>query len=225
MTIKHTLDINERYLLPCSIEDLNNTTIYNIPPGSFITALDGPFQDRHKHLCYIVKTALVNNSINLNIDALKRDFHKMSLSGQIKIRIIYSSAFLKNNDISLTNNENLHPFIFIKQSVENFVRDASKDTFSNKVGVREFYIFAGFSNWSSIKKDIYNISKGKIGKGIDVNGGDSSRRHALNSLAIRLQTFLLIVYELSETKLLNNISFDKHLLASKFDAVSNVESN
>lgn len=210
--------------------DYINTNIQsfhlNIPSKAFITAFDTPFFDRHHHLCYVAKTASLNVPLNLTFDMLYNNYNSLKLTEKINIRIIYPCTdYISDSPYAYYNKIYCHPFTIIEENLDQFVKNASDQNLNRQKGVREFFVFSEFKDWANIKKDIYNKSKEIFhGNIIDINGGDSARRHAIHSLSVKLQTILMVLNGVNDSDLVENLNFDKDHLSPRYDSVGNVES-
>lgn len=82
-------------------------------------------------------------------------------------------------------------------------------------------LYCGFENWHSIIKSINYISskiKPEFG-GIVISGGDSSKRHLVSPISIKLHSFLLLLANFNKPFLVNNILFniEKKFLIPQFN--------
>ena len=82
------------------------------------------------------------------------------------------------------------------------------------------YILSGFDNWHSVTATIHSISlKEKGDHGVVISGGDSSKRHLVSPMSIKLHTFLLILALFNRDFLVNNVLFniDKKFIIPQFN--------
>lgn len=106
-------------------------------------------------------------------------------------------------------------FIFL--SMENFVQSLlDKELKQSKT--KCIFIFVDFKCWHDIVSDIFNISYSTTNSAIVISGGDTSKRHLVNDISIKLHHFLFLLADGDEDFLVRNVIFniDKKYLAPKF---------
>jgi hypothetical protein len=83
---------------------------------------------------------------------------------------------------------------------------------------RVLIVFLNFINWHDIVSNIFNISLNFNPKGIVISRDDSSKRHLVSPLSIKLNSTLLTLSDLDDNFFFNNNLFniDKKFIIPQF---------
>lgn len=86
--------------------------------------------------------------------------------------------------------------------------------------ITNIFILMDFYSWHSITKTIYSTTlEMDMGAGVVISGGDSSKRHLVSPLSIKLHTFLLVLTNFNINKLRGCVIFnlDKKYVIPQFN--------
>jgi hypothetical protein len=198
--------------------DLNNNI--KIFKCSFITNFSGPFLNRQNQLSYVAKTALFKEDFTFNIQSLNSRMTCVYKEKRTMVFFIYPSAkrLLELMPEAKEDHDydcGVISFIFL--SMDNFVQCVlNKELQQSKT--KYIFIFVDFKCWHDIVSDIFNISYRTTNSAIVISGGDTSKRHLVNDISIKLHYFLFLLANGDEDFLVRNVIFnlDKKYLAPKF---------
>lgn len=201
------------------IKNINEKWTMTIPVFSFITVFSSPFLNRQKQTSYVANTALFNKEFTVEVYMLAKFTNGLSKNSK-RLRICFiapdSETWSKLNG-DLPKSFILHNIAFEFLSIYDI-----SYLFLNGVGNdREIiFIFIGFNNWHTIIATIYSITLEETkSHGVVISGGDSSKRHLVSPMSIKLHSFLLILANFNRDILVNNVLFniDKKFIIPQFN--------
>lgn len=195
-----------------------------IPSLSFITVFSSPFFNREKHLSYVANTGLFRKELTIDIQQLSTFTYTIHSNTKPKNLLIW---FIANTDESWTNlngdipmNFVLHNIEFVFITYEEFGIRMNRNSFPREKD--SIFIFLGLNSWHTLTKNIFltglQMNEG-VNCGVVISGGDSSKRHLVSPLSIKLHSFLLRLTGFNTDWLVNNVLYniDKKFLVPQFN--------
>ena len=203
------------------ITKINEIWTITIPVFSFITVFSSAFLNRQKQISYVTNTALFNDKLTVDLSTFSKFTYHYLPKDSKKLKICFIAPdcvdwTTLNGDLPL--NFSLHNIEFVFATITDisvFLRNGL--TFHSEW----LFIFCGFNNWHTIIATIHSSSLegSPSNEGIVISGGDTSKRHLVSPMSIKLHTFLFLLAGFDITFLVNNIVFniDKKLLTPQFN--------
>ena len=204
------------------IEKNNDKYFLIVPCLSFLTVFSKAFLNRQSQISYVVKSSIFKEDFIIEINSFVENLFNLTKSDKPFYIILISKEYKYFTDFnpSLPQNFNYYNIYFkfydIKEFSYNF---KSLKTSPFPIVDRAIYIFCDFENWHRILVSLFENSSIDNQGGAIFSGGDSSKRHLLDILSIRLNTYLLALSNLNLEFITNNLLFniDKKYLIPQFD--------
>ena len=190
------------------IKKINEKWTITIPVFSFITVFSSAFLNRQKQISYVTNTALFNKEFTVELYQFAKFIYSVSKNRKKRFKICFIAP---DYEIwSKLNGDLPHNFILHSIDFEFLSIDDISSWMMNGVSDERdtIFIFSGFNNWHSVTATIHSITLKKGDQGVVISGGDSSKRHLVSPLSIKLHTFLLIITHFNRDILVNNVLFN-----------------
>lgn len=204
------------------IEKNNDQFFLIVPRVAFITVFSKSFLNRQAQASHVVKTSIFKEEIVIEITSLIDNLFNLTRS-ENPFYIFYiakSEKYFTDFNPNIPRDYNYYNIYFrfydIKKFSESF-RPLKTSEFP--IVDRAIYIFCDFENWHTILLSIFNNSSIDNEGGIVLNGGDSSKRHVIDMLSIKLNIYLLALSGINLEFISKNLLFniDKKYLIPQFD--------
>lgn len=205
-------------------QKINKRWTMTIPALSFITIFSSPFLNREKHLSYVANTGLFRKELAIDIKQLSTFNYTIRTNTKQKKLLIW---FIANDDEFWTNangdipmNFFLHNIEFVFITFEEFAIKMNRNSLPSERD--SIFILCEFNSWHYITKNIFltglQMNEGE-NCGVVISGGDSSKRHLVSPLSIKLHSFLLRLTGFNSDWLVNNVLYniDKKFLVPQFN--------
>ena len=218
--LKIILD-NLNYIKKFMIKIINDKFLLTIPKFTFICLFSDFFLNRQQQMSYVVKAALIDNHPYIELNILIHNYMLIMGNKSVnRINLLFICPDYKfceniNPELGTQFSYNILHFKYI--SIKDFTYKLSEGL---NVNSNTIYLFCGFKDWHSIVLNIFNESLILKNKGLMLSGGDPSKRHMVSPLLIKLNLYLLALFNLNQDVLIKNILFNinKKYLTPQFSS-------